>query len=86
MTALIVVILTVAGFCGGAYLGGRAGRRMMQHSKWTPLAVAFIILAGMGVIAVITGGEVSDPVRAVLASVLGYAGGLVVVSRENFYR
>lgn len=40
----------------------------------------------MGVIAVMTGGEVSDPIRAILVTVLGYAGGLVAVSRESIYR
>ncbi len=86
LLAVLFAILTLVGFCGGAVFGGRIGRMMIKEYKWTPMVTAGVILVGMGVIAVMTGGQVSEPIRAVLATVLGFAGGLVVVSRENFYR
>lgn len=88
MTLLSVLsaILIGAGFFFGAYVGCRVGLALMKERKWTPLILACIILVGMGVIAVMTNGEVSDYVRVVVATVLGFAGGLVYAIRENIYR
>lgn len=84
--SVLCAILIVAGFFVGAFIGSRVGLVIMKEHKWGTFLLACLILAGIGVVAVITGGDVSEPVRAVLATVLGFAGGLIHVTRENMRR
>lgn len=93
MTLLSVLsaILIGAGFFVGAFVGCRVMLTIIKEHRWGTFIVTCLILAGIGVVAFITGGDMSEPVRAVLfravlAVFLGFAGGLVYAIRENIYR
>lgn len=79
-------LLIPVGLFLGAFFGSLAGRKMIKTYKWTPFIIACVLLTGMMVVAILTGGELSDSVRPVLATILGFTGGLLYVTRENIYR
>jgi hypothetical protein len=84
--AFLYALLIPIGLFFGAFFGVRAGLSLIKQYKWAPMIIGSILLLGMSVIAIMTGGEVGDSVRPVLATVLGFAGGLIYITRENIYR